>query len=98
MDIGVLGLFSRSPPVRAQVTPSNQVLFGITFFKNELIKIDPSTGVGTLVMNIDKTESAYGLAAFAGHLYTFNRNSNTIDQLSLVDGWVLSSMPAGTLI
>lgn len=76
---------------QAQVASSDQVLFGITFFQNQLIKIDPATGVGTLVMNIGSTESGYGLATFNGALYTFNPNTSSLDQLSMVDGRVLSS-------
>lgn len=92
---GVLALFSGFAPAQAQVTSSDQVLFGITFFKNQLIKIDLTTGVGTLVMNIGSTESGYGLATFNGNLYTFNPNTNTIDELSMIDGRVLSSTDIG---
>ncbi len=90
---GVLALFSGVAPVQAQATSSDQVLFGITFFKNELIKIDLTTGVGTLVMNIGSTESGYGLATFNGDLFTFNPNTSSLDKLSRVDGRVLSSTP-----
>lgn len=83
-------------PAEAQTVSSGQVLFGITFFKNELIRIDPITGVGTLVMDIPTAESGYGLTTYKGKLYTFNPNTNTIDQLSTIDGRVLSSQSIGT--
>lgn len=89
---GVLALFPGfSSSAHAQVTSGDQVLFGITFFKNELIKIDPATGAGTLVMNIGSTESGYGLTTFNGSLYTFNPNTSSLDKLSMIDGRVLSS-------
>ncbi len=88
---GVLALSAGFTTAHAQVTSSDQVLFGITFFKNELIKIDPTTGVGSLVMDIGSTESGYGLTTFNGALYTFNPNTSSLDRLSTVDGRVLSS-------
>ncbi len=92
---GVLALFAGSEPMQAQGTANDQVLFGITFLKNELIRIDTATGAGTLVGNIGTTESGYGLTTSNGGLYTFNPNSNTIDQLSTVDGRVLNSTDIG---
>ncbi|MGH8165408.1 MAG: hypothetical protein ACREP1_13850, partial [Rhodanobacteraceae bacterium] len=75
------------------------MLFGITFLKNELIKIDTTgrmAGEGSLVMNIGANESGYGLATYNGNLYTFNPNTNTVDELSKIDGRVLSSKSIGT--
>lgn len=90
---GVLALFSEFTPVQAQTTPSDQVLFGITLFQNELIRVDTTTGDGTLVGDIDAQESGYGLATYNGNLYTFNPNRGSIDELSKIDGRVLSSVP-----
>jgi len=92
---GLLALFVGFAPLQAQVTSSNQVLFGITFFQNQLITINPTTGEGTLVKTIDANESGYGLTTSNGNLYTFNPNTNTIDQLSRVDARVLSSRSIG---
>lgn len=92
---GLLALFVGFAPLQAQVTSSNQVLFGITFFQNQLITINPTTGEGTLVNTIDATESGYGLTTYNGGIYTFNPNTNTIDQLSMVNGRVLSSTSIG---
>lgn len=93
---GVLALFSGFTPLQAQVTTSgDQVLFGITFLNNELIRIDTTTGEGTLVMKIGKNEMGYGLTSYNGGLYTFSPTTNTIDQLSKIDGRVMSSTPIG---
>ena len=92
---GVLALFSGFSAAQAQTASSDQVLFGITYFKSELIKIDPTTGVGTLVMNIGADELGYGLTTYNGGLYTFSATTNTIDQLSTVDGRVISQTQIG---
>lgn len=92
---GVLALSSGLTTAQAQTASSDQVLFGITYFKNQLIKIDTTTGVGTLVMNIGTDELGYGLTTYKGGLYTFSATTNTIDQLSMVDGRVMSQTPIG---
>lgn len=88
---GVLALLPGT--ARSQATANDQTLFGITFFQNQLIKIDPATGVGTLVMDIPRTESGYGLTSYQGGLYTFDPNTGTIDQLSPIDARIISSTP-----
>ncbi len=89
---GVLALFpGLTSSAQAQTTTGDQVLFGITFFQNQIIKIDPTTGAGTLVMNIGQVEQGYGLASFGGSLYTFSPTTSTLDKLSTIDGRVLSS-------
>ncbi len=93
---GALALLSAFS-VKAQIiTNANQTLFGITFFTNQLITIDTTTGEGRLVGNIDANVSGYGLAAYQNRLYTFNPNDQSIDQLSMVNGKVVSSKPTGT--
>lgn len=94
---GVLALFSGFTPLQAQTIPSDQVLFGITFFQNQLISIDTKTGEGTLVGDIDSNESGYGLATYNGNLYTFNPNTNHLDELSKIDGRVMQSIPLGLM-
>lgn len=94
---GVLALFSGFTPLQAQTIPSDQVLFGITFFQNQLISIDTKTGEGTLVGDIGSNESGYGLATYNGNLYTFNQNTNHLDELSKIDGRVMKSIPLGLM-
>lgn len=86
---GALALFAACP-AKAQNSTNNEVLFGITFFQNQLISIDTTTGEGTLVGNIGETVSGYGLAAYQNKLYTFNPNDQSIDQLNLVNGKIFA--------
>ncbi len=92
---GVLALFSGVSPAQAQATSSDQVLFGITFFKNELIRIDTTTGEGKIVKSSGMDEMAYGLTTYAAALYTFSPITNTIDELSKIDGRVTRRIPIG---
>ena len=78
---GALALFATVGPIQAQQSNNNQLLFGVTFFQNQLITIDTTTGEGTLVGSIGENVSGYGLAPYQGKLYTFNSHDNTIDQL-----------------
>ncbi|MEO6871137.1 MAG: hypothetical protein ABI233_02830 [Chthoniobacterales bacterium] len=94
---GALALFSGFTPAQAQVASSDQVLFGITYFKNELIRIDTTTGVGTLVGNLSPDELGYGLTSYNGGLYTFSATSNSLDQISRIDGRVTSSTSIGVM-
>lgn len=88
-------MFSGFRTAQAQVTSSDQVLFGITFFKNKLIKIDSRDGLrhARHEYRFGSTESGYGLATFNRNLYTFNPNTSSLDKLSKIDGRVLSSTP-----
>ena len=81
--------------VAQTIPPGNQMLFGLTFFKNELITINPTTGEGTLVQNASETISGYGLATYQERLFTFNPNTNTLDQLSTIDGQVVQRTDIG---
>lgn len=82
---------------RAQTASTNDSLFGITFFTNQLITIDTTTGEGHLVGNIGANVSGYGLAAYQNKLYTFNPNDQTIDQLNVTNGTIVSSKATGTM-
>src|ERR1700761_5822635 len=60
---------------------ADQLLYGITFFQNQLIAVDPATGQGTLIGPLNATLSGYGIAARYGRLYTFNPNVNQIVEI-----------------
>ncbi len=92
---GALALFAMAGPVQAQQGNNDQLLFGVTFFQNQLITIDTTTGEGTLVGNIGEAVSGYGLAVYQGKLYTFNSHDNTIDQLSMLTGRILQRKNIG---
>ena len=57
-------------------------MLGITYYDNQLIDINPTTGVGTLVGNLSSNLSAFGLAQTGGNLYAFD---STLDQVAQID-------------
>ncbi|MFO1500631.1 MAG: hypothetical protein U1G07_19985 [Verrucomicrobiota bacterium] len=61
-------------------------IYGITFFGNELISIDQSTGSGALVGSLGATVSAFGIAERGGVLYTFNPNTSQIQSIDPATG------------
>ncbi|HXH84959.1 MAG TPA: hypothetical protein VNN07_18775 [Candidatus Tectomicrobia bacterium] len=72
-----------------------EVLYGITF-DSELIKIDTSTGAGTLVGNLDSSMSALGLADSGGNLYTFDQTADVVRQLDPATGGTVATIDIGT--
>jgi hypothetical protein len=75
---------------------ADQPLYGITFFKNQLIAVDPDTGQGTLVGPLNATLSGYGVAARYGRLYTFNPNTDQIVEINPATAAVGRSINIGT--
>ena len=74
---------------------ADQQLYGITFFKNQLIAVDPATGQGTLVGALNATLSGYGIAARYGRLYTFNPNTDQIVEINPATAGVGQSINIG---
>ncbi|MFO1500630.1 MAG: hypothetical protein U1G07_19980 [Verrucomicrobiota bacterium] len=72
-----------------------QSLYGTTFFGNELISIDPTTGAGTLIGSLGATVSPFGVANRLGLLYTFNPNSSQIQSISAANGQAGASFAIG---
>jgi hypothetical protein len=70
-------------------------ILGVTFYDNQLIDISSSTGAATLVGNLSSNESAYGLATYAGKLYTFDSNADRVLQLSPTSGQTVASFNVG---
>lgn len=74
---------------------ANSVLYGVTFFDNQLIKLDPTTGAGSLVASLSDTVSPYGIAFLGKNLYTFDPNTDSIRQINPFTGAVSSSINIG---
>ena len=74
---------------------SGLTLFGITWFSNELIVIDPATGTARSVGSLGETVFAYGIAARDGKLYTFDQVNNRIREINLVTGGLTSEIDVG---
>lgn len=68
---------------------------GVTFFDNQLISIDTTTGIGTLIGPLSTTVSPFGLANVNGNLYTFDSNADVITQLSSTTGATVATYSIG---
>jgi hypothetical protein len=75
-------------------TARADVLYGVTF-SNKLITIDPNTGAGTLVGNLDSNMLAYGVASFNGNLYAFDQIAHRLQQIDPATGHTLLSINLG---
>lgn len=72
------------------------VLYGLTFFGNQLVKVDPATGSASVVGSLGQIVNGYGLAARSdGRLYTFDSNTNKIREISRVSGKVVRDVSIG---
>ncbi|HEY4249343.1 MAG TPA: PEP-CTERM sorting domain-containing protein [Lacunisphaera sp.] len=70
-------------------------LYGITFFDNQLIKIDPATGSGSLVASLSDSVSPYGVGFLGQKLYTFDSGTDSIREINRSTGAVSSSINIG---
>ena len=75
-------------------TPSHADLFGVSFLGNELINIDPTTGVGNSVGPIGSTNS-FGLAAVNNQLFTFDSSVDKIRQINPATGAATATFDIG---
>lgn len=71
------------------------VLYGVTFFNNELITLDRTTGTGTLVAQLSEPVSPYGLGFRGTQLYTFDSDTDRIRQINPATGQVAGSINIG---
>lgn len=69
-----------------------QQLYGVTFFDNELIEINPTTGEGTLIAALSTPVSAYGIAFRGNSLYTFSPDTDSIHTIDTSTGLVGSAI------
>lgn len=70
-------------------------IYGITFFDNQLISIDSTTGAGTLIGSLGETVSGYGLAFRGSTLYTFDPNTDGLRSINISTGAAGGSMDIG---
>jgi outer membrane protein assembly factor BamB len=85
----LLGCFS------TQAQSASPTLYGLTFFGNQLISVEPTNGAGTLVGPLNATVSGYGIAARYGRLYTFNPNTDQIEEINPTTGALGNSINIG---
>jgi len=73
------------------------ILYGITHFSSELIRIDTATGAGSLVGTVNAADNPrpIGLATFGSSLYTYGVVTDRLWQLDPVTGAVVASVDLG---
>jgi hypothetical protein len=74
---------------------AQQVLYGISFGRNELIRIDTTTGVGTTIAPLSSSMLPAGLAFRGTTLYTWDNNANRIRELNLATGATVNTIDIG---
>ncbi len=67
----------------------------MTFFDNQLISINTTTGIGTLIGPLSTTVSPFGLGNVNGNLYTFDSNADVITQLNPTTGATVATYNIG---
>jgi hypothetical protein len=72
-----------------------EMLYGLTFFDNELISVDTTTGTGTSIAPLSEAVSGYGLAFRGSSLYTFDSMMNRVREIDPMTGMVTSSIDVG---
>lgn len=92
MIIGLAALAALVGPISGNVRADT--LYGITF-NNQLITINPTTGAGTFVGNLDSSMLAYGIAVRNGNLYAYDQTADLIRQIDPATGHTLSSINIG---
>ena len=76
-------------------TESRAAFFGITYSGNQLISIDQTTGLGTLVGPLSNGMTGLDLAASGGNLYTFDQINDKVRQLDPLTGSTLATIDVG---
>lgn len=75
--------------------PPNGVLYGLTFFGRELIRIDPGTGDAFPVATLSAPVNGTGLASRYGKLYSYDAVAGGIVEIDPVTGTVTRVIAVG---
>jgi hypothetical protein len=69
-------------------------LYAITF-DEELLSVDPATGAGTLIGQLDTPMNGLGLSSRGDEIYTFDQNADRLRQLDSATGCTLTTIDIG---
>lgn len=75
--------------------PAQADLLGITF-NEELIRINTTTGAGTLIGVVPTNLDAFGLGFRGSRLYTYDQNADRVRELNPATGAILATIDIGT--
>ncbi len=81
-----------SGQLTAQVSPQ---VYGLTFFDNQLLSINTTTGAGSLIANLNQSVTGYGLAFRGSSLYTFDPTLDRIREINVMTGAVGAGINIG---
>lgn len=79
----------------AASAPPRARLYGITFFGNQLIEVNPTNGTSHVVSDLSAPISAFGIAARYGQLYSFDATTDEVIQIDPATGKVVQSIDVG---
>jgi hypothetical protein len=86
--VALLGSWSWAPECRAE-------LFGVLYSQNSLIRINETTGAGTLIGPLSNGMTALDLASSGGNLFTFDQINDRVRQLDPTTGSTLATIDIG---
>lgn len=70
-------------------------LAGITYLGNQLVRVDPTTGAGTLIGGLGANVAGFGLAQRGSALYTYDSISSAVRQVNLATGQASTAISVG---
>jgi len=76
----------------AQAQP---VLYGTTYLDNQLVSVDTTTGISTIVASLGTATNPFGLASYNNGLYTYDPNAGTVAQIDPATGANLRTIDVG---
>ncbi len=75
---GLIALFAGFEPAESRAG----FAYGVTYFADQLVSIDTTTGLGSVVGNLSTPLSPFGLAFGGGNLYTFDSTNDVITKIN----------------
>lgn len=94
--LAIGGLLALVAGLSATPASAQDSLYGVTFLDNQLITVDPATGLGTQVGPLGGGNvQPFGLASADGQLYTFDSVAGNVLRIDPATGSTLASTSVG---
>lgn len=77
-----------------QAAEASAILYGITF-ADQLVQIDPVTGVAAVIGPLDSHMLAFGIASRGGDLYAYDQITDLIHRIDAATGHTVASISIG---
>ena len=72
-----------------------ELVYGVTLLDNQLISVDTTTGLGTLVAPLSQPINPFGLASVNNQLFTFDSVDDLIQRIDPTTGGIVASTNIG---